>query len=53
MGSMKLTEGERFMMTCPKCQQEMDRNNPGVARGWHCWDCDEFVEDEDDGGEDA
>ena len=35
-------------MTCPKCQQEMDRNNLGVVRGWYCWDCDEFVEDEDD-----
>ena len=34
-------------MTCPKCQQEMTRNNLGSVRGWFCWECDEFVEDED------
>ena len=38
---------EGFAMTCPKCQREMERNNLGAVRGWFCYDCDEFIEDEE------
>jgi len=36
------------MKICPKCQQEMTRQNLGGTHGWFCWECDEFVEDDDD-----
>ena len=44
------------MKTCPKCQQEMERQpcEPDVGimmSGWFCTACDEFVEDEDTGEE--
>ena len=41
------------MKTCPKCDQEMQRQpyEPDVGimmGGWYCTECDVFVEDEDD-----
>ena len=50
-GCFKLRRQERkgsTMKLCPKCQQEMERNNLGSVHGWFCAACDEFVEDDDD-----